>query len=95
MKTTLELPDALVREIEKKAVLEERTFIDVLTALLRAGIASEASHPPPWSPPGKRTRAAEVRQRPMVTPKCELTPERIAEILHAQDALWHILKGRS
>lgn len=94
MKTTLELPDTLVREIEKKAVLEGRTFKNILIALLRAGIALEASQSPPRASPRRRPRAAVVKRRPAGAGWHELTPERVADILHAQDALWHAMTRR-
>ena len=39
MKTTLDLPDELVREIKLRAVNEGRTLKDVIADLLRAGLA--------------------------------------------------------
>ena len=91
MKTTIELPDTLVREIEKMAVLEGCKFNDILTTLLRAGLASEAAQSPPRTSPRKGSRAAVVRPGAGVTAKSELTPERIADILHAHNALWQTM----
>lgn len=51
MKTTLELPDALVQRIKLRAVHRKRKLKDEIAALLEAGLAhapaAEASRKPP------------------------------------------------
>ncbi len=43
MKTTLELPDDLVREIKQRAVMQDRAFKDLVAELLRRGLTSETT----------------------------------------------------
>lgn len=78
VKTTLDLPDELMRMVKMRAVEEDRKLKDMVADLLRRGLAQE-----PGSP-------VEVRRRvrlPLV--ECahpaaageEMTPERVAQIL--------------
>lgn len=50
MKTTLEIPDDLMRAIRMRAAREERTLKDVTTELLRRGLNTP---PAPQSPPSR------------------------------------------
>lgn len=87
MKTTLEIPDDLMREIKIRAAREDRKLKDLVAELLRRGLAETENQPP----------AATIRHRvkfPLVEgtpapPGQELTPERIAEILIEQEAEWY------
>jgi plasmid stability protein len=82
VKTTLELPDELMRAIKIQAVRENRKLKDKVAELLRSGLSREP-------------RAAGRRRRvklPLV--RCahragrgEITPERAAEILLADEAV--------
>ena len=45
MKTTIELPDALVRQVKLRAVHEGRKLKDVITELLRRGLAAPIAVP--------------------------------------------------
>lgn len=83
MKTTIEIPDDLMREIKVKAAREDRKLRDLVPELLRRGLDSE--------------RPKEVRNRiklPLIETAHaaargqELTPERVAEILAEQEAEW-------
>ena len=78
MKTTLDLPDGLMRAVKIRAVNENRKLKDALADLLRQGLAAES------------TRAEEVRNRvtlPLVRcaheaePGHEMTAERVAQVL--------------
>lgn len=82
MKTTLELPDDLMRAVKIRAVEENKKLKDAVADLLRRGLAEERG-------------TAEIRKRvklPLV--KCahpaaageELTPERVAEVLLEQES---------
>jgi len=82
MKTTLELPDDLIRKIKIRAVNENRKLKDVVADLLRRGLAAEEA------------RASEVQYRvqtPLIKgghpapPGQELTPDRVSEILLEQE----------
>lgn len=78
MKTTLDLPDELMRPVRIRAAEENQKLDDVVADLLRLGLSAIAS------------RNRTVRNRvgfPLVQcahpakPGEELTPERVAEIL--------------
>lgn len=86
MKTTLDLPDDLMRAIKIRAVKENRKLKDAIADLLRCGMAREPGVP------------AKVRRRvklPLVL--CahearsgeEMTPERVAEALLEEEAKAH------
>ena len=86
MKTTLDLPDELMRAIKIRAVTENRKLKDALADLLRQGLSAESAG------------AAEVRKRvklPLVRcaheaqPGREMTAERVAEILIGEEAACH------
>lgn len=54
MKTTLDLPDDLVREMKLRAVMQGRTLRDLAADFLRQGLGMaaprQATKPPPGSP---------------------------------------------
>jgi len=86
MKTTLDLPDDVVRAVKIRAVQENRRLKDTVADLLRRGLAQAPSAP------------ATVRRRvklPLV--KCahparsgeKMTPDRVADVLHEEEAGWH------
>jgi hypothetical protein len=52
MKTTLDLPDELVREMKLRAVMQGRTLRDLVADLLRQGLGLAAPRPPQAPPPG-------------------------------------------
>jgi plasmid stability protein len=83
MKTTLDLPDDLMRAVKIRAAEQNRKLKDVVAELLRLGLA------------GQPAETHSIRQRvqlPLV--RCahpagqgeEMTPERVARILSEQDA---------
>lgn len=83
MRTTLDLPDELMREIEVRAARENRTLKDEIADLLRTGLEQ------------RNRRPARVRHRvevPLV--RCahpasgdeEMTPDRIAGLLLPDEA---------
>lgn len=83
MKTTLELPDDLVRAVKIRAVQENKKLKDTIAELLRRGLAD------------KRGAPAKVRRRlelPLVEcahearPGEEMTPDRVAEALLHEEA---------
>lgn len=82
MKTTLELPDDLMREVKIRAVRENRKLKDTVAELLRRGLSPRRSGP-------------QVRHRvalPIVAcprkarPREEITPERVASILLEEES---------
>jgi hypothetical protein len=51
MKTTLELPDELMRRVKLRAVYRNQKLKDVVAQLLEAGIAALPAAEPPTHPP--------------------------------------------
>ena len=84
MKTTLELPDELMREVKIRAVRENRKLKDAVADLLRRGLAQGATA-------GARHRVdlPLVRCAHVARPGEEMTPERVADILLLEDVEAH------
>jgi hypothetical protein len=86
MKTTLDLPDELMKSVKLRAVEENRTLTDLIAEFLRRGLAQE---------PVARTTIRHRVKLPLVEgsraakPGEEMTPERVAEILLAEEAEAH------
>jgi hypothetical protein len=82
MKTTLDIPDELMKTVKLRAVEENRTLTDLIAELLRRGLAEE-----PMESGTIRNRV----QLPLILvahnarPEDEITPERAAEILLKED----------
>lgn len=83
MKTTLDLPDDLMREIKIRAVKEDRKLEDTIADLLRRGLDQ------------RDAQAETMRHRvdlPLVHcaheahPDEEMTPERVARVLLEQES---------
>ncbi len=81
-KTTLELPDDLMRAARIRAVNEGRRLKDVLADLLRRGLASEQD---PHEGARRRVRLPLVICAHPALPGYELTPDRVAELLVAEE----------
>ncbi len=84
VKTTLELPDDLMRAIKVRAAQEDRRLKDVVAELLRRGL-SQQEEPPRIR---HRVKLPLVQGKP-AAPGKELTPEQIAEILIQQEVEWY------
>ena len=52
MKTTLDLPDELMREVKLRAVIQGRTLRDLVAEFLKQGLGLPASLPGPVQSPG-------------------------------------------
>ncbi len=89
MKTTLELPNDLVREIKLKAVHEGRKLKDAMADLLRAGLAAGAAKAEDGSARKRKARLPLVKCRHEATAAAEMTPQRVADVLLRQEASWH------
>jgi plasmid stability protein len=82
MKTTLDLPEELVREVKIRAVQENRRLKDTVADLLRRGLSQERV-------PDKVRRRVKL---PLVEcahearPGEEMTPERVAAVLLEEEA---------
>lgn len=83
MKTTLDLPDELMRTVKIRAVRENRKLKDMIADLLRRGLAQE---------PGESGAVRKRVQLPLVhcaheaRPDEEMTPDRMAEVLLEEEA---------
>ncbi len=84
MKTTLNLPDELMRTVKMRAVLENRTLQDTIAELLQRGLMATTN-----ASPVRTTRVS----LPLIecvheaTTGYELTPERCAQAQIDQEAL--------
>src|SRR5437016_854738 len=98
MKTTLDLPDSLVKKIKLRAVQDGRKLKDTVADLLRKGLAvaksAEQAVAPAVIVKDKRTGLPVIQCRHPAPPGCELTPERVAEILLSQEIEWQHDSGR-
>ena len=94
VKTTLDLPNDLVREIKLKAVHEGRKLKDAMADLLRAGLAAGAAKAEERTARKKKTRLPLVKCRHDATAATEMTPQRVADLLLEQEASWHAETGR-
>lgn len=97
MKTTIELPDGLVREIKMRAVRRRQKLKDTVAELLRKGLAAaddEPAAPPARVRRDRRTGLPVVECRHPAAAGDEITPDRAAEILLAQDVGWLHGAGR-
>src|SRR5690625_781173 len=84
-KTTLELPDDLVRELKLRAVTENRRIKDVATDALRKGLV-EGEHE--TRDVRRRVEFPLVRTVRKANPGEDLTPEGIVDILLDQEVEW-------
>jgi plasmid stability protein len=83
MKTTLDLPDDLVRAVKVRAVQENRRLKDTITDLLRRGLAQERSVP---ASVRRRVKLPLVECAHEALPDEEMTPKRVAEVLLEEEA---------
>lgn len=86
MKTTLDLPAPLVREVKIRAVREGRKLKDLVAILLHQGMASSRAAARPTA---RRTRLPVIRCAHAAKPGEEMTPGRVADVLLEQDTAWH------
>lgn len=98
MKTTLDLPDALVKQVKIRAVREGRKLKDAVADLLRKGLAVATAAEPAAHAPAiardKKTGLPLIQCKHAAPPGEEMTPERVADILLAQEVEWHHAAGR-
>jgi plasmid stability protein len=83
VKTTLDLPDELMRTIKIRAVNKNRKLKDEIAYLLRRGLARGPKTP---KSVGKPVRLPLVRCAHEAVPNEEMTPERVAAILLEEEA---------
>lgn len=83
-KTTLELPEELMRAVKIRAAREDRKLKDVVAELLRRGLAEETGAQSATA--ARRVRLPLVHCAHPASPDREMTPDRVAEILHDEEA---------
>ena len=83
MKTTLDLPDDLMREVKIRAVNENRKLKDAIAELLRRGLSLE-----PLERPAVRHRVGLplVHCAHAARSDDEMTPERVARVLLEEES---------
>jgi len=84
MKTTLELPDELLREVKIRAVNQNRRLKDVIADLLRRGLSHQESDRPVQG--RHRVRLPLVQCAHEARPDEEMTPDRVAALLLQEEA---------
>ena len=93
MKTTVDLPDALVKEIKLRAVHDGQKLKDAIAELLRKGLEAPSSPPADDDGPGftidPETRLPLIPYGRRGRPSEELTPDRMKEILLQQEVDWY------
>jgi plasmid stability protein len=82
MKTTLDLPADLVREMKLRAASEGRKLRDVATEIFRRGLLQPSL---PSEAPRHRVKLPLIECRAATT---EMNPESVAEVLLKQEADW-------
>jgi hypothetical protein len=85
MKTTLDLPDDLMRAVKLRAVEENRKLKELIADLLRRGLAQEPGRPAIR----RRVRLPLIECAHAARPEEEMTPERVAEVLLDEEASDH------
>ena len=85
MKTTLDLPNDLLRAMKLRAVHEGRKLKDVAAEIFRRGLAQP--EPPSRAIP-RRVILPLIQCRHPPAPKMELTADKVAEILLKQEVEW-------
>jgi hypothetical protein len=98
MKTTLELPDALVKQVKLRALEDGRKLKETVADLLRKGLAAKIeSADTPFEPTvttDRKTGLPRIEGGHPANPANEMTPDRVAAILEAQELGWHHAAGR-
>ena len=86
MKTTLDLPDDLLRSMKMRAVQEGRKFKEVAAEIFRRGMAQPklAAN----SVGRQRVKLPLIQCRHPAAAKATLTPDQVAEVLRKQEVEW-------
>jgi hypothetical protein len=98
MKTTLDLPDALVKQVKLRALHEGRKLKDAVADLLRKGLAvaadSQTASIAAHVSRDKKTGLPLIKCKHPASTSEEITPERAADLLLAQEVGWQHAAGR-
>jgi len=86
VKTTLDIPDDLLRSMKMRAVQEGRKFKDVAAEIFRRGLAQPkvAAN----SVGRQRVKLPLIQCRHPAASKAALTPEQVADVLVKQEVEW-------
>ncbi|MCI0638349.1 MAG: hypothetical protein L0Y72_12985 [Gemmataceae bacterium] len=98
MKTTLDLPDELVKQVKLRALHDGRKLKDAVADLLLKGLKVAMDNGPAAQEPvvttDKKTGLPLVECKQSASAHEELTPTRVSDILLAQEVEWHHAAGR-
>lgn len=83
MKTTVDLPDDLMRAVKIRAIHENRKLKEMIADLLRRGLGLE---PEAHGPVRERVQLPLVQCAHEARPDEEMTPDRTVEVLLEEDA---------
>jgi len=95
MKTTFDIPDALVKQLKLRALHKGQKLKDAVAEVLRKGLAcADAEAVAPVVSKDRKTGLPRIECKNAARPDEEITPERVAEILLAQEAGWQHAAAR-
>jgi hypothetical protein len=86
VKTTLDIPDDLLRTMKMRAVQEGRKFKDVAAEIFRRGLAQPKLAANSGS--RQRVKLPLIQCRHPAASNATLTPDQVAEVLLKQDVEW-------
>ncbi len=86
VKTTLDIPDDLLRAMKMRAVQEGRKFKDVATEIFRRGLAQPAMAAN--SGGGQRVKLPLIQCRHAAASQAKLSPNQVADVLLTQELEW-------
>ena len=86
MKTTLDIPDDLLRTMKMQAVQEGRKFKDVAVEIFRRGLSQKQI--PATRSVRRRVKLPLIQCRHAALPSMELTADKVAEVLLKQEVNW-------
>ncbi len=93
MKTTLELPDDLIKEVKLRAIHSGRKLKDEFAEIVRAGLMATSVRRSTSSPArilkDKETGFPVIECQHAASKEQEMTPQRVADILLNQEINWH------
>jgi len=91
MKTTIDLPDDLLRQLKLRAVQDRRKLRELAAELLRTGLAAPSNSESPGQTAvlkDKKTGLPVIQCRRAPAPNRQPTPGQIADLLTAQEIAW-------
>jgi len=86
VKTTLDIPDDLLRSMKMRAVQEGRKFKDVAAEIFRRGLAQPKLAQNQFG--RESVKLPLIQCRHPAASKAALTPDRVAEVLLNQEVEW-------